>query len=171
MSIKRVLKIESDVIVDAPVKIPFEFTDKSSVPEGKELGDNIVITPITTRTWFKLKPLLLQIEKEDMGTLTGKKDNPFRREIADVMAKYDELLFDIVCIGIHNKKSDPPKWYREALKDNTTWEDLYVLLSAILYRLLYNPFFDTITLLRSVSPLDEAEIIALQKNSKTWEDR
>ncbi|MEG1543221.1 MAG: hypothetical protein RR382_01675, partial [Tannerellaceae bacterium] len=32
-------------------------------------------------------------------------------------------FFEIVCIGIHNKRGDMPVWFREVLKDNCTWQD------------------------------------------------
>lgn len=171
MSVKQVLQIESNVVTDQPVKIPFEFTRLDMLPEGKKLGDSIVITPITVRTWFRIKPLLLYIDKQDREILTANKDSGFTSEIADLMAKYDEIIFDIVCLGIHNKSGDMPAWFREVLKDNCTWEDLYVLLNAILFRIGCNPFSRTITALEAVSPLSEEELIALQKNNETWKNR
>lgn len=171
MSVKQVLQIESNVVTDQPVKIPFEFTRLDLLPEGKKLGDSIVITPLTIRTWFRIKPLLLYIDKQDREILTANKDTGFKNEIADLMAKYDEIIFEIVCLGIHNKRGNMPVWFREVLKDNCTWEDIYILLNAILFRIGCNPFSRTITALEAVSPLDEEELIALQKNNETWKNR
>ena len=171
MSVKQVLQIESNVVTDQPVKIPFEFTRLDLLPEGKKLGDSIVITPLTVRTWFRIKPLLLQIDKQDREILTANKDTGFNNEIADLMAKYDEIIFEIVCLGIHNKRGNMPAWFREVLKDNCTWEDIYILLNAILFRIGCNPFSRTITALEAVSPLSEEELIALQKNNETWKNQ
>ena len=171
MSVKQVLQIESNVVTDQPVKIPFEFTRLDLLPEGKKLGDSIVITPLTVRSWFRIKPLLLYIDKQDREILTANKDTGFKNEIADLMAKYDEIIFEIVCLGIHNKRGNMPAWFREVLKDNCTWEDIYILLNAILFRIGCNPFSRTITALEAVSPLDEEELIALQKNNETWKNR
>jgi hypothetical protein len=171
MSVKQVLQIESNVVTDQPVKIPFEFTRLDLLPEGKKLGDSIVITPLTIRTWFQIKPLLLYIDKQDREILTANKDTGFKNEIADLMTKYDEIIFEIVCLGIHNKRGNMPAWFREVLKDNCTWEDIYILLNAILFRIGCNPFSRTITALEAVSPLDEEELIALQKNNETWKNR
>ena len=171
MSVKQVFQIESNVVTDQPVKIPFEFTRLDLLPEGKKLGDSIVITPLTVRTWFRIKPLLLQIDKQDREILTANKDTGFNNEIADLLAKYDEIIFEIVCLGIHNKRGNMPAWFREVLKDNCTWEDIYILLNAILFRIGCNPFSRTITALEAVSPLDEEELIALQKNNETWKNR
>lgn len=168
MSVKQVLQIESNVVTDQPVKIPFEFTRLDLLPEGKKLGDSIVITPLTVRTWFRIKPLLLYIDKQDREILTANKDTGFKNEIADLMAKYDEIIFEIVCLGIHNKRGNMPAWFREVLKDNCTWEDIYILLNAILFRIGCNPFSRTITVLEAVSPLSEEELIALQKNNESW---
>jgi hypothetical protein len=171
MSVKQVLQIESNVVTDQPVKIPFEFTRLDLLPEGKKLGDSIVITPLTVRSWFRIKPLLLHIDKQDREILTANKDTGFKNEIADLMAKYDEIIFEIVCLGIYNKRGNMPAWFREVLKDNCTWEDIYILLNAILFRIGCNPFSRTITALEAVSPLDEEELIALQKNNETWKNR
>lgn len=171
MSVKQVLQIESNVVTDQPVKIPFEFTRLDLLPEGKKLGDSIVITPLTVRTWFRIKPLLLYIDKQDREILTANKDTGFKNEIADLMAKYDEIIFEIVCLGIHNKRGNMPAWFREVLKDNCTWEDIYILLNAILFRIGCNPFSRTITVLEAVSPLSEEELIALQKNNETWKNQ
>lgn len=171
MSVKQVLQIESNVVTDQPVQIPFEFTRLDLLPEGKKLGDSIVITPLTVRTWFRIKPLLLYIDKQDREILTANKDTGFNNEIADLMAKYDEIIFEIVCLGIHNKRRNMPAWFREVLKDNCTWEDIYILLNAILFRIGCNPFSRTITVLEAVSPLSEEELIALQKNNETWKNQ
>lgn len=171
MSVKQVIKLESEAVTGQPIKIPFEFSDRSSIPEGKNPGDTIVIKPITVRTWERLKPLLVLIEQDDKDKLVALKDSAFNSEIESLMSKYDNILFEIVCIGIHNKKNDMPEWFKDTLKDNCTWEDIYILLNAIFFRLLINPFSNSITLLKSVSPISEAEIIALQKNSQTWRSK
>lgn len=168
MSVKRVLQLESESVFGQSVTIPFEFTRLESLPKGKMIGDSIVITPITVRTWFRIKPLLLCIDKEDMAILAANKDKEFSSQVAELIAKYDEIIFEIICLGIHNRKGDMPLWFREVLKDNCTWEDIYILLNAVLYRIGCNPFSRTIIALEAVSPLSEEEIIALQRNSETW---
>ena len=168
MPIKHYLQFESDTVTEKPVRIPFEFTVRDSIPKGKDPGEAIVISPITVRTWFKLKPLFMSIDKIDLDKLIEKEDRTPDADLIDIIAKYDALLFDILCIGIHNKKTDPPEWFREVLKDNCTWEDVYVLINAIFFRLGYNPFCNSITTLQSVSPMTEAEIIAAQKNLESY---
>ncbi|WP_294591636.1 hypothetical protein [uncultured Bacteroides sp.] len=169
MSVEHLLKIETDTVTEMPVKIPFEFANKNSVPQGKDPGDCIVIRPITVRTWFRLRPLLLQIDAEDLERMIVKAGE-LANDFPELMDKYGDLLLDIVCIGIHNKPSEPPVWFREVLMDNSTWEDIRILLNAILYRIGYFPFYTSITTLRNVSPLGETEIIAAQKNLQSWQD-
>lgn len=55
MSVKRALQIESDVVTSRSVVIPFEFKPET-IPAGKNVGDSIVITPITVRTGFRIRP-------------------------------------------------------------------------------------------------------------------
>ncbi|NDV81331.1 hypothetical protein [Bacteroides sp. 51] len=165
MGVKLVLQQEARSAVDEPVHIPFEF---KNVPDGKEVGDSIVIRPATVRTWFKLKPLLVLIEKEDLGKIVSVGENSFSDATRDIMCKYDELIFEIVCIGIHNEVGDIPEWLKNVLKDSCTWEDILILFNAIVYRLGTTSFLNTITAALAVSPLGEEEIIALQENKESW---
>ena len=137
MGIAHIISLESDAVTEKPVRIPYEFPDTHSVPEGKSPGDHIMITPITVRTWFKIKPLLMQIQQEDLERLLLPPGKPFSSIALETINKYDELLLDVICLGVHNQKSDPPAWFREVLKDNSTWEDIGILLNAILFRLGY----------------------------------
>ncbi|MFV0325588.1 MAG: hypothetical protein ACK5LF_14615 [Bacteroides xylanisolvens] len=168
MSVKQIIKFESDAVTGQPVRIPFEFSDLSSLPEGKKIGDSIVIQPLTVRTWFKLKPYLILIDKKDIDSISAKQGVEFDSELEEIINKYDELLFNIVCIGVHNKKDNMPEWFKEVLKDNCTWQDIYILLNAILFRIGTTSFSNSITALQAVSPLSEEEIIALQKNKEKW---
>lgn len=108
MSVKQVIKLESEAVTSQSVTIPFEFSDRSSIPDGKPPGDTIVIKPITVRTWERLKPLFVLIEQEDKDRLVALKDSVFNSEVELLISKYDNLIFEIVCIGIHNKKGDMP---------------------------------------------------------------
>ncbi len=167
MSVELLQQLESETIAEKPIKIPFKFANRERLPKGKEPGSCIVIRPITVRTWFCIRPLLLKVEKDDIKKLMKRPlDNT--DNIMAIMDKYGELLVDIVCLGIHNKPSDPPAWFREVLMDNSTWQDIYYLLNAILFRIGFFPFCNSITTLRSVSPMDETEMIAAQKNLKSW---
>ena len=168
MGITHIFALESDTVTEKAIRIPYEFTETQALPPGKSAGDHIMITPITVRTWFKIKPLLLQIRQEDLNKILVHPGQNFPAECPEFMNQYDDLLLDIICLGIHNQKSDPPGWFREVLKDNSTWEDLSILLNAILFRLGYNPFYKSITMLKNVSPMTEAEIIAAQNNARSW---
>lgn len=167
MGVRQMLFNEADSVIDKAIKIPYEF--RNIPPEKvKKVGDSIVIHPATVSTWFRLKPLLALIEKKDFDFLIASKDKEINNELMNIISKYDELLFEIVCIGIHNNEGDMPNWFKKALKDSSTWEDVYILLNAILFRLGSGSFLNSIIALEAVSPLDEREIIALQENKKKW---
>ena len=168
MGIKQIIALESDTVSESTIRIPFEFACLDSVPEGKRVDKYITITPLTVRSWFRLKPLLLAIDPEDLEVIVGNGDGTFDPRVPEVMGKYDELILSVICIGLHNKKSDPPAWFRQVLKDNCTWEDTRILLNAVLFRVGYNPFYKSIMTLKNMSPLNEAEIIAARKNLKSW---
>lgn len=160
------LRLEADSVTSQSVKIPFDFPYRQTIPEGKDPGDCIIIRPITVGTWFRIKPLLASID--DIGELISAGTPDFSEKVFRAIEKNSDVIFEIVCLGIHNKKGDMPKWFRETLEHNATWQDIYILLNAILFRLSHNPFLSSITLLKSMSPIGEAEIIALRKNRETW---
>ncbi|MGL5681667.1 MAG: hypothetical protein ACRDDZ_01265 [Marinifilaceae bacterium] len=166
--IHHILKQEADSVTDKAIRIPFVFEHIEALPKGKLIGDSIVIRPMTVRTYFKLKPLLALIETEDLNKLI-EQENTLNTDVIKLVEKYSTILFDIVCLGIHNKSTDPPQWFREVLSDNTTWDDIYILFNAIVHRIGNASFCKSITLMRKVSPISEVEIIALQKNKETWE--
>ena len=97
MSIKNLLRLESASITEPPVTIPFDFDNKDAIPAGKDVGNSIVIRPITVRTWFRLRPLLLEIDQEDLDKMIVKADE-ITCEFPALMNKYGELLIDIVCL-------------------------------------------------------------------------
>lgn len=156
--------------IEQTIRIPFEFADRSSLPDGVKLNDEIVITPLTVRTWFKIKSLLIQIETEDIQKMICSEEQPYPVHAEEMIAKYDDIILDIICIGIHNKKSDPPEWFREVLKDNSRWSDLLILLNAILFRIGYPAFCKSITILKNVSPLTMKEMIAFTTNLESWKE-
>jgi hypothetical protein len=161
------LFMESDAAIDKSIRIPFEFRN---VPPDKvnKVGEHIIIHPATVSTWFRLKPLFAMIDSKDLEIAKAANGKDFNSEIADVMEKYDKLILEIICIGIHNNDGDMPEWFKKVLRDSCTWEDIYILFNAIVFRLGTSSFLNTIIAMEAVSPLDEREIIALQKNKETW---
>lgn len=161
--------MEAGTITDVPIKIPFEFKNRDSLPEGKDPGNCIVIRPITVGTWFRIRPLLLKIEKDDFKKMCVQQGE-VSKNLPELIDKYGDILLDIVCLGIHNKPSVAPVWFRQVLSENCTWEDIRILLNAIVYRIGYHPFCKSITTLANVSPLRETEIIAAQQNLTSWQN-
>lgn len=162
--------LESNTITDQPVVIAFEFEDISSVPKGKDPGNSIVIRPATVRTWFRMKPLLMSIDKNDYEQLliADHESNMPDSELIGIVSKYDDVLMDIVYLGIHNKVGDMPDWFKCVLRENCTWRDIRILFNAIVFRLGVQSFCKSITTVASVSPMTESEIIAAQRNEKSW---
>lgn len=178
MSVQSELMQEAATLAETPVVIPFTF---QGVPEGKHPGESISIRPITVATWFRIRPLLAAIDKADVERLIARPKpdggepegdagivETVSVEALEAMQRYGELVFEIVCLGIHNRPGDMPRWFRETLKESSTWQDLYVLLNAILYRIGAQSFSNSITVLKAVSPLGEEEMIALQRNKTVW---
>ena len=129
------LRDEADIITGQSLVIPFDFKDRTALPEGKKIKNEIIITPITVRTWFKIKPLLMMIDSKDVDTIISINSEKHNANCVDIMAKYDILILNIICYGIHNKSSEPQEWFKQLLIDNSTWEDLAALFNAILFKL------------------------------------
>lgn len=91
MSIKNLFQQESESVTDQAVKIPFEFTNRDSIPKGKDPGNCIVIKPVTVRTWFRIRPFLLEVEKEDLDKMIVK-DGELNADFPELMNKYGGLL-------------------------------------------------------------------------------
>ena len=178
MSIQSVLMQEAATLAETPAVIPFAF---QGVPDGKNPGKSISIKPITVGTWFRMKPLLASIDKADIERLIARPkpddtDPEGATDAADAISadalealqKHGEVVFEIVCLGIHNRPGELPKWFREVLMKSTTQKDLYVLLNAIFFRIGTQSFSNSIIALKAVSPLGEEELIALQRNKTDW---
>lgn len=169
MSISNFLHLEADAITENPVSIPFSYTVRENIPEGIDPGNEIVITPVTVRTWFRLKPLIMDIEPEDYTKLIQRQRSIIPDiELINLIGKYDKTLLEIIFLGIHNKPGQLPEWHKQALIDNCNWQDIFILANAVLFRIGQQSFCKSITTLRNVSPLTEQEIIAAQNNLESW---
>lgn len=169
MSIKNFLHLEADAITENPVVIPFRYEVPTDIPVGEELGSSITIIPMSVETWFRIKPLIAEIESDDYNKLLHRPVPAIPDiELVNLLGKYDSVIMQIIFIGIHNKPGEMPDWRKQALISNCNWQDIHILLNAILFRIGQQSFCKSITTLRNVSPLTEAEIIAAQKNLESW---
>ena len=157
MGIKQIITLESDTVSEKTIRIPFEFTNLESVPEGKQMK-NISRSRRLPCVHGSGETPAIDYHPGRLQVIADIHTETFDPRISEIMNKYDDVILSIVCIGLHNKKSDPSTWFRDTLKDNCTWEDLRILLNAILFRIGYNPFYKSIMTLKNMSPLSEAEI-------------
>lgn len=155
-------------ITNRPITFPFEVTDDSMIPAGKKVN-SIVIKPILVGVVMKLQPLVLQLSQNgDLSKMLVDEKRDFTEETPELFQKYQNLILDIITIGIHNKESDPPEWFKKMLIYNCTWKDLHIFLNAILFRMGFKNFWKSISLIyNGLSLTKEAELIALQKRWKT----
>lgn len=169
--IQALLEKQADIVTQGPVHIPFKAEKTDMIPAGKVV-ERITIHPLKVGTVFRIKSLLASIPSEEMAIITTNEERKFGPESPAIFEKYSDLILDIINISIFNKKGDPPSWFREMLKENCTWEDLHIILNAILFRMGSRPFCSSITaLMKTVSPQEEKEIIALSRNLKSWTNR
>jgi len=168
--IAKLLHEQTEAITEKPFILKngedYSINDDSMIPEGKQVHE-ISIRPLKVITVVKLTPLCLQISKEDLKKIIANKKFSFNPQTLELLSKYSELILDIICIGIHNKKGDSPPWFKEFLKVNFTWEDLHVFLNAVFFRMGHQSFYKSTTLVSRMGPMSDKGIIACQKNLKT----
>lgn len=64
MSIKNLFQQESDSVTEQPVRIPFDFSNRDSIPNGKDPGNSIVIKPITVGHGLEFVRFFLKLKKK-----------------------------------------------------------------------------------------------------------
>jgi len=165
--LQKLLDLQADSIADIPLEVPFEAHDRSMLPEEKTM-DKIVIEPQKVGTVFRLIPLINKIKKEDLEKISVNTERDFDESAPELFAKYGEIIIEVICIGLHNRKGTYPEYMPEFLKENCTWGDLHFFLNAILFRMGTIAFINSTTELMKVGP-GAVEMIALQKkNLETW---
>lgn len=178
---QKLLELQADSIADIPLRIPFLIYDSSMLPEDfpikKEVIDEdekmiceIIIEPQKVGTFFRMYPLISRIKEADLEKIIVNEKKDFDKDAPKVIADYGDVLVDIICIGIHNKKGTYPSFWPEFIRENCTWKDIHFFLNAILFRIGTMAFTDSTTLLKKVGP-GAAEKIALQKNLESWKEQ
>ena len=144
------------------------------LPEGfdmrREEGKNItelMVYPAKVATFLQIHNLIAKVDKEDLDKIVVSQERAYDAEAPDIMAKYEGVIIDIICHGLHNRRGPYPAYMPEFIRANCTWRDLHVILNSILSRLGQMAFIESTTALTRVGP-GAAEMIALQKNLQTW---
>ena len=140
------------------------------LPEGVIIQD-IKITPLLVGTVFRIRPYLNLIDKTDLEKMITNKDRDFDPVAPDLFEKYSDTILEVLTLAIHNKKSEPPQWYKSFLAENCQWDDIHVLLNAVVYRMGTSSFYKSTTVIMNLGQNSEKELIAFQKNKKTWEGK
>lgn len=167
LAVHRAVEDQIDAILEKPFVIDFEIEHRWMVPFWKwRKMKKITIRPMTVETYFKILPLVVQFEDDDLGKITEARTTT--PDVVKVMKKYSELVVNIVFIGLWNRPGMMPRWFRKFLMSNCTMEDYHIFLSAILYRMGVRSFYQSIMLEKRMSPMEQKEIIALQKNVETY---
>ena len=163
---QRILEMQAESITDLPFEVPFEVSDSSMLPEGVTI-EKIRIEPLKVGTVFRLTPLISKIKKEDLEKISVNPERDFDESALELFEKYGDLIIEVICMGIHNRKGEYPGYMHEFLKENCRWKDLHLMLNAVLFRMGTLAFIASTTLLTKVGPGAE-EIIALRRNLNSW---
>jgi len=173
--LQEILKLQAESVADLPLSIPFEVTDSSMLPEdfplegeGEIKSTTLSIGLMKVGTVLRIHPLIGKIHVKDLEKISVTPERPFDESAPEVMGRYTETIVEIICTGLHNKKGEYPDYMPEFIKENCAWRDMHILLNAITFRMGTLAFTNSTTMLMKVGPGAE-EMIALQKNLKSWE--
>jgi hypothetical protein len=166
----RLLQQQSHALAGQTIEIPFEAQDTSMLPDGESF-DVIRISPPKVVTVFKITPLLARIDREDLEKITVDRQRNFDPRAPVIFEKYADLILEVICHGIHNGKDTFPAHLKTFLEVNCTWEDLHVLLNAILFRMGTWHFTNSTISLRAMGLMEAEDIIALQENLDSWKEK
>jgi len=164
--ISGLLNLQTELVTELPAEFDFTAKDTSMLPEGVTI-EKILIYPLTAATVFRITSVIGQIDQEDLDAITVNKERDYHERAPELFGKYGDVVLDAITLGIHNKKEPPPDYLKEYLQENCTWKDLHVMLNATLYRMGTLAFINSTTEMKKVG-LKAEEIIALQKNLKSW---
>lgn len=165
----KLIQEEAEFIRSAPwvqeVEINAETLPKEHRPEGNKMF--LKIYPQKVISSIKINALISQIKIEDREVLIANESRDMDPSFPDLFNKYNSLIISIICQGYHNAAGDPPSWLRNFFIQNFTWNELYIILNAIIYRLGNLAFIESTDLIQRTGPQTK-EIIALAENLRTW---
>ena len=162
------LQWQSNLITGTPAVFNFEAKHVSMLPDGVKI-DKITIYPQKVGTALRIAAIAREIDSEDLKKITVNQKSAFHIKAPELFVKHSETLLEIICLGIHNAQDSYPSYLKDYLKENCTWEDLHVLLNAVLFRMGTLSFINSTISLKKVGLQSSMEIIAMQKNLKSWE--
>jgi len=158
---------QASLITGTAAVFDFVGEDKTMLPEGVTM-DKISVYPLKVGTAQRIAAISSGILLEDLDRITVNENAAFDPKAPEIFRKYSDSILDIVCIGIHNKQSQFPEYLKKYLEANCTWEDLHILLNAVLFRMGTMSFISSTTDLKRVGLQSDMELIAMQKNLKSW---
>jgi len=161
------LSWQSNLITSTPAVFPFKADDISMLPQGVVI-DNITISPIKVGTAQRIAQISSEISEDDFKKVIVNQKTAFHPKAPELFSKYTDSILEIICLGINNRKDVYPPYLKEFLKANCRWEDLHLLLNAILFRMGTMSFINSTTSLKRVGLQSSVEIIAMLENLQSW---
>lgn len=162
----KLLKLQSNLITGSPAKFPITVEDSSMLPQGVKINQ-ITIHPLKVGTVMRITPLCSEIPENDFEKISSNKDKAFHPEAPALIEKYSGVILKIICHGIHNKKGKYPGYMEKFLQMNFTFQDLHVLLNAVLFRMGTISFTESTIEIQKMGPMN-MEIIAMNRNLNSW---
>lgn len=166
--VKKMIAWQGSLITGTPAIYELSNSDNTMLPEGLTI-DKIIIYPLKVGTVHKISSLAKEIDFDDFKKITVSQKSTFHPLAPDLFQKYSGVILDIICTGIHNKKGPYPDYLKKFIQENFTWDELHVFLNAIMFRMGTLSFINSTILLKRVGLQSSMEIIAMQKNLKSWE--
>lgn len=132
-------------VLNEPEKIATVKVSRGWFMPDKEV--DLVITGVTLGTLARIST---KVNKMMVKSDKGWPDRAFHFIEANT-----KQLIDVVALGIHNKKGDPPKWLYDVLENNFSVDELKQLFDRIYRRLDLTGFFHIMGSVRTLDVLSD----------------
>jgi hypothetical protein len=155
----------SNAITEEPVKIEVEVEPQNWLhawlQKGKWSGKFFPKTkvlfmhPIRMGSLIRISRLVLTIDKSVLNQLKGLKNNFENTAFShEIITNHGETLIQVVAMAIHNRKSDPPKWLVEMIRNQFAPKALLEVLMAVLRMMDTQNFTLSIISIRGLNILE-----------------
>lgn len=140
-------------VVDTPEKVGTILVSRGwFMPKEKH---ELVISGCTPGTLYRISAII--------NRMKAKTEKKGIDKIFDIVEANTRDLVEVIALGIHNKKGDPPKWLRDALMDEFSFGQLEAIFKRVYGRLDVSTFFGIMGSIREINILTDTQEIEVPK--------
>jgi len=154
---KEVLKKASDAILETGIDFTITVANPNILHKLKILPTEkkFIVKPLFYGTTIKMSKIIIQIDKLEQV------DNHIVEGI-EYMAKYADMMVDVVAIALTNSKRNPSRALKNFIKNNLTAIEVFKLLNIVAVQMRTIEYLQSIILIKGMNQMEN-----LTKNKVT----